>query len=127
MRYVGRQLAALSILLMMTTPVHAENWSNHDTAWEATYMAVHLADWGQTRDIAAHCNGDLNYYEKNPLLGSCPSTTTVDVYFLTTGVLHYKIAQTLSPRYRRMFQVGTLALQINSINNNKKIGLKISF
>jgi len=125
MKWFGWRLSVFCSLLIFLPTAHA--WTNHDTAWESAYMVAHLTDWGQTRDIAANCNSDTDYYEKNPLLGTCPSSTSVDIYFLTTGVAHAKIAQMLTPRYRRLFQVTTLALQINSINNNKKIGLKISF
>lgn len=101
-------------------------WDWDDTAMESLYMAAHIADWGQTRDIAQQC-GEGSYAETNPIIGRCPSIVRVNAYFFTTALLHAGLAKMLPKKYRRMFQVGTLGMQIGYISNNASIGLKVNF
>ena len=105
---------------------NANAWSNADTAWEIGYLATHIADWGQTRDIAAQC-GQGTYYETNPALGRCPSENKVNAYFLGTALLHAGVAHLLPQKYRRTFQSATMMMQVGVISNNAKIGLNIKF
>jgi hypothetical protein len=125
MKSISRIAISIGLLMSFVAPAHA--WSDEDTAWESAYLATHLVDWGQTRDIANKCDSDTDVYEKNPLLGSCPSTMEVNLYFIGTALLHTSASRMLPVKYRRMFQMGTLGLQLNSVNNNKRIGLKVSF
>jgi len=97
-----------------------------DSLWEASYLLTHLADWGQTRDIALQCGGG-GYYEMNPIIGSCPSLTRVDTYFIATALLHMGVSRVLPQKYRRFFQGSTMAMELGYITNNASIGLKIKF
>jgi hypothetical protein len=124
-RSISSSLAALFALFIISPAAHA--WSQQDTIWETAYLAAHVADWGQTRDIAKQCASSGNYKESNTLLGECPSGDAVNAYFLGTALLHAGAAHMLPRKYRRMFQVGTLGMQLNVINSNKQIGLKVSF
>ncbi len=119
----------ISLLVVMVTTIApaAHAWSEKDSMWQAAYLATHIADWGQTRSIADSCAKGGQYYETNPILGRCPSMQMVNAYFISTALLHAGVAQMLPPKYRRWFQTGTLAMQLNVISNNKNIGLKISF
>ena len=101
-------------------------WSKKDTYWEAAYMATHLADWGQTLDIASQCESGA-YYETNPVMGKCPSAQTVNAYFIGTALLHYGVAKALPRKYRRMFQAGTIGMELSYITNNASIGLNVKF
>jgi len=113
------------LLVFFTSPV-ANAWSKKDTYWETAYLVTHLADWGQTLDIASQCETG-NYYETNPVMGKCPSAQTVNAYFLGTALLHYGVAHALPRKYRRMFQAGTIAMELSYITNNASIGLNIKF
>ncbi len=104
----------------------AQAWSKKDTYWQAAYFATHLADWGQTLDIAGQCESG-SYYETNPILGKCPSAQTVNAYFLGTALLHYGAAKMLPRKYRRMFQAGTIGMELSYISNNASIGLNVKF
>jgi len=113
----------LSLFLASTS---ANAWSKKDTYWEAAYLTTHLADWGQTLDIARQCESGT-YYETNPVMGKCPSAQTVNAYFLATALLHYGAAHMLPPKYRRMFQIGTIGMELSYIANNASIGLNVNF
>lgn len=111
-------------VLLVSTQSFA--WTKEDTAWESAYLMAHIADWGQTRDIASQC-GVGTYAETNPLLGSCPETNWVNTYFMATALAHVALTTVLPKKYRRMFQVGTLAMEIGYVSNNASIGLRASF
>jgi len=104
----------------------ANAWSDKDTMWQMAYLSSHIADWGQTRDIASQCNAGL-YYETNPILGRCPNTQWVNRYFIATALLHVGVANILPGKYRRLFQAGTMLMELNYVNSNANIGLKNSF
>lgn len=104
----------------------ANRWTMQDTLWEAAYLMTHVADWGQTRDISAQC-GSGGYYEVNPVIGRCPSMSRVNLYFLSTALLHAGTATLLPKKYRRFFQTSTMVMEIGYITNNYNIGLKVNF
>lgn len=110
--------------LVVSTSTRA--WTTEDSMWQLAYIAVHMADWGQTRDIAAQCEQGA-YFETNPIIGKCPSSQWVNTYFLTTALLHTGVARNLPQKYRRMFQAGTLGMELGYVTNNAKIGLNIRF
>lgn len=125
---LGRKLPfvlVVAVFCLLSSKVNAE-WDWSDTAVESMYFAAHITDWGQTRDIARQCGEGL-YAETNPIIGRCPSIGRVNTYFFATALLHAGIATILPKKYRRMFQVGTLGMQIGYISNNANIGLKVSF
>ncbi|MDH5301143.1 MAG: hypothetical protein OEW58_07260 [Gammaproteobacteria bacterium] len=105
----------------------AQAWSTQDSMWQGAYLTAHVADWGQTRDISVHCNSGGSYSETNLLLGRCPSLAEVNSYFLGTAILHTGAAYLIPHKYRRAFQLSTLGMQLNFVNNNKQIGLKFNF
>ncbi|MDH5301848.1 MAG: hypothetical protein OEW58_10855 [Gammaproteobacteria bacterium] len=114
-----------ALMVLMAPAAHA--WTKQDTLWQSAYLTAHVADWGQTLDIAEHCSTTGEYRESNAVMGSCPSVQMVNAYFLSTALIHTGVAHALPSKYRRMFQVGTLGMQLNVINSNKQIGLKVNF
>ena len=117
-------MAVLMMCGLMCT--NAQAWSEKDTYWEAAYLTTHLADWGQTLDIASQCESGA-FYETNPVMGKCPSAQKVSAYFIGTALLHYGVAKVLPRKYRRMFQAGTMVMELNYITNNASIGLNVKF
>jgi len=117
----------LFVLISFSTVGSAANaWTKKDTYWEAAYFATHIADWGQTLDISSQCQSGT-YYETNPVMGKCPSAQTVNAYFIGTALLHYGAAHMLPRKYRRMFQAGTIGMELSYITNNASIGLNVKF
>ncbi|MDH3325974.1 MAG: hypothetical protein OEM38_04570 [Gammaproteobacteria bacterium] len=116
----------LVLLTIIFVSSAANAWSKKDTYWEAAYLATHVADWGQTLDISSQCQSGA-YYETNPIMGKCPSSQTVNAYFIGTALLHYGAAHMLPKKYRRMFQAGTMGMELSYITNNASIGLNVKF
>lgn len=118
--------AIVIIAAMITTTANADDWTARDTQWQAAYLTLHAIDWGQTRDIANKCSS-TPYYERNPALGSCPSRSVVDFWFVTTAISHTAIMRMLSPKKRRAWQKTTITTQFAMTANNYHIGLQVAF
>ena len=116
----------ISFFTLSFVAVQAFAWSKKDTYWQAAYLVTHIADWGQTLDISRQCETG-NYYETNVIMGRCPNAQTVNTYFIATALLHYGVAHSLPPKYRRMFQMGTIGMELSYISSNASIGLNIKF
>jgi hypothetical protein len=98
-------------------------WTQTDTALQLSYTALHIADWGQTLDIENH----PNRYETNPILGANPTRGEINTYFATTLGLHWLIARVLPQKWRTQFQLGTIALEFNVVNDNRSAGIRVNF
>ncbi|MEK6748520.1 MAG: hypothetical protein AABY83_04860 [Pseudomonadota bacterium] len=117
-------MISLSATVMFSRPALA--WTGSDSAFEAAYLLTHVADWGQTRDIAVRCESG-RYFETNLVMGRCPNIASVNTYFVSTALLHMGASYLLPAPYRRIFQTGTIGMQIGYINNNANIGLNLRF
>lgn len=105
-------------------PSEAGNWSDDDTKWQAAYLALHVADWGQTRDIAARPG---RYTEMNPMLGDHPSRKRVDSHFVVTAIMHTAVSYVLPPDWRRLWQHISVGVGVGTVVQNARIGLQINF
>lgn len=94
---------------------------------EAAYLALHIADWGQTRNIAKHPE---KWNEVNKILGPHPSTKEVDRYFALTGLGHVALSKLLedSPQLNDWFKAMTIGLEAGIVGRNKfKFGINSTF
>jgi hypothetical protein len=96
-------------------------------------MALMFGDWGQTRYIAQHPG---EYYETNPILGRHPKTSAVDLYFLSALVIHPVVSYLLPSKAqvfgfdinpRRIWQAGTIIVELGCVSNNARLGIGFSF
>jgi len=120
-----------AVLGLLSGPAAAE-WTTADTAREVTYLGLHVADWGQTLDIAE--NDD--FYETNPVLGKQPSRGEVNRYFALTGLTHVAISAVLPNEAtfmshdwnpRASWQYVSIAVEGSTVYRNYKIGIRIEF
>ena len=70
-------------------------WSKADKERQALYMAMHLADWAQTKNIAR--NPEKFYEKVNLILGDHPHPDKVDAYFALTGQRNYILRTNYRP------------------------------
>lgn len=125
---MNKTILAVSLLLPGT--VMAGDWSKADTEKEMLYLAFHIADWGQTRNIK-HSNGE--YEELNPILGKNPSIRRIDSYFVFTGIAHpivsylLKDCTILQYSCKNLFQYSTITMEAYVVYRNNSIGLQIDF
>jgi hypothetical protein len=109
------------IFLLLTSPAFAGDWSAADRQREATFLTLHTVDWLQTRTIAKQ----NYYYEQNAILGRHPSIGKVNVYFASTALAHYLIADRLSPEWRKGFQYISIGISGGAVLNNISLGIRL--
>lgn len=130
-RFWGIWLAILACFGLGAGPVYASDWTKADTAWQLGYLALHVADWGQTRNIVRRadtgCDGDPTCIERNPFLGRNPSLKRVDTYFAVTALAHTAISYALPSDWRRGWQMITIGMEAGVVGYNYSIGLKMDF
>lgn len=118
-------------IAVASTPICASDWTKADTAREAAYLTLLVADWGQTRNIvrraATGCDGDSTCIERNPFLGRNPSIRRVDSYFALSALTHVTISYLLPPDWRRGYQMFTIGFQAGIVGYNYSIGLNVDF
>lgn len=110
--------------LLLVPGISLAEWSDGDTFREANYMAFHIADWGQTRNIA---NNPDKYHERNPLLGKHPSIKRVDTHFVVGALVHIGVAYILPRTTREAFQYVTTGFEAAVVFNNNRVGLRVDF
>lgn len=114
------------IILFIPAILYADEWTKEDIYSATIFTSATMIDWGQTRDIVK--NSDYGYYEKtNIYLGKNPSLNEVDTYMPLAIISSLTIAHFLPRDWRTKFLYGVSFLELGTIYNNKKIGLKINF
>ena len=79
---------------------------------EASYVAIALADYAETKIITGDC------YEGNPLIGECGERVPAEAYFATMIGLHLLVAHLLPGRARTIWQGVTIGVQGRTVVNN---------
>lgn len=125
MKHISRMAALTALVALLAAPAHgADPWSARDVALQATYTALHVMDWGQTRYIATHPE---RHFERNPLLGRHPHKDKVDLYFAGTLVAHTVVTHLLPKEWRPWWQGVTIALEGSCVGWNIAGGVKVRF
>jgi hypothetical protein len=88
-----------------------------NTATLITSTASIACDWGQTRSAASEA-WSRGRWEANPIMGSKPSTATVDVYFLSALAVNAAFWIALPRQVRSVAPVAITAAQVDTIAGN---------
>ena len=112
------------VLLFISSPAFASDWSKDDVTREAIILVIHTVDWGQTRTIAKNPN---QWRERNAPMGDHPSVSDVNKHFVLTGLVRVGISHFLSPETRKYWQYASIVIGGTNIARNHHIGLRISF
>jgi len=111
-------------LLFSSSCFAADSWTDGDTNREYAYLALHTADWLQTRQISKHPE---RWGESNLILGKHPSTRNVDVYFALAGLAHYEVAKLLPTEWRKAFQYLSIGIEAGYVAHNLAFGVRAKF
>lgn len=95
----------------------ADEWTKEDTYRQVGYLTLHGTDWVQTDRV----------YDLNPILGHTPSTKRVNIYFLTTSMLHTGISWLLPSEARKAFQIFTIAIEGGVVVQNYQLKISSKF
>ena len=115
----------LAVLILTATSAEARPLTRAEAIAEGTYLALHIADWAQTLEIAERCGGVFfengqwhkPLHEINPILGRCPSKGKVNTYFLLTGIGHV-FATKYFDEWRPVWLGGTIGLEAYMVEQN---------
>ena len=122
MKYLTLLLLLLLLLFPTQSCIHTDPWTTQDKILQAAYLTAHTLDYLQTR------NADWDrFYETNPILGRAPSTQSVDIYFLSTALLHPLITHLLPQSWRKYWLGSTLLFETSVVCHNFHIGMGINF
>lgn len=114
----------LLVVLLLPNFAQAE-WTSVNTKKEATYIALHVIDWGQTRYIVEHPE---KYKEASPVIGNNPTLGKVDSYFIKSGIIHIGIGYILPQGYwRDLYQNISIGVKAGVVGYNYSLGVKVSF
>jgi hypothetical protein len=118
------------MILVLSVPVMAEEWETTDTL----LLTTRIIDWGQTRDIVTRqidtvrLDGTYYHYQENNLiLGSHPSITQVDLYFIALIGTDFLITKYANPTFKKWWNAIGIAIETYCITGNAQIGVKIKF
>ncbi len=115
-----KTLLLLIITLMITQScTHSQPWSTQDKILQSTYLSLHTTDWAQTRNA----DWSTGLHETNPILGNSPSQSSIDIYFILTGLAHCLVTHILPPVYRPYWQGLTILLEGYCVGKNFQLGM----
>ncbi len=89
-----------------------------------TSNALLVADWAQTRYIAAHPD---QYRELNPTIGEHPSTGTVNTHFVTALAINNAVFYALNEEHSRWWSMAIIGLEGTMVAHNAAIGIKLNW
>ncbi|MDH4275634.1 MAG: hypothetical protein OEW08_11385 [Gammaproteobacteria bacterium] len=119
-RWIHRVLFAFTLLIAMTRTVNA--WE--EVAWRTSAIAATTMDWLQTRDIARQCL-DNRVYEKNPILGRCPTRDRVDAYFVAVALGWTGVWYVLPRDWRNPLHISIFFIESKMVLGNAAIGVRM--
>lgn len=115
----------LSLCVLWSSAEAADwTWRTADTVREATWVTLHVVDWGQTLDIARQPE---RFHERNPFLGKHPSVGEVNAYASVWLLLHPTISFVLPPPYRDVWQYVSIGVTGSAVVMNFAVGLRVRF
>ena len=109
-----RAIMALVVLTLLPLQVFAgDPWDNYDKGLMAAAIAVNIAD-GLTTCRVIRRGG----CERNTFMPEYPSNNRVAVSVIVCTIMQYFIADSLPPKWRKVFLAGTIAMELNYVRHN---------
>jgi hypothetical protein len=123
------------LLLSISSTANAQ-WDTTNTVLEVTYQVASAIDWMQTHDIQERWIGRSKKHEGNNILGDYPSKDRIDIYFLTTSLLHLGVSYGLSKvdtpewmpiTFCKLWQASTATFEVGNDIRNFSMGIRLSY
>lgn len=114
------------VMSLMVNLAQAETrpWTSEERAWGYAAGALLVGDWLTTRNMTQRYNE--GYYERNPFLGSHPTTAQVNRHFMISVPLIFLVADNWESQ-RKHWLMGVTVLEAAMVANNLRIGLRIQY
>ena len=118
---------AMGLMLLADDARAADSWTKKNTAMEAAFVGLVVADYFQTIDIKNH--DDIR--EVNPvarvIIGHNPEPLQTAGYMAASVGIHWAISRTLPKGWREAWQAGTVVVQAGVVGSNYHLGLGVQF
>jgi hypothetical protein len=109
---MSRLVALMILMIGCAGNSYYKKWSALDLSLEAGFAITQTIDDVQTHSITKQCA------ETDPIIGVCGKGVGVDVFFVSSVVLHVAVAAVLPPKWRTVWQGVTLGLQVDNVYDN---------
>jgi hypothetical protein len=127
-----KKIATLTFaILLFPLTAFAGDWTQKDIYREIAWETLLLADYSQTLTISRNTE---RFHEYNPILGSHPRESSVNLYFASCAIIHPIVAHFLPPKSdahrwinRENWQNITIAIEVGAIGTNILAGIGFSF
>ncbi len=113
----------LCAILCLSGCASSSEWTRADTRWEIAFQVINIADAYTTMQIRHTAGIEEKNWLTRELIGAQPVEQDVALLFAAYGIGHYLISRSLPERWRRYYQVGTLAFSLAYVSNNCRLGL----
>ena len=97
--------------------------SNLDTRYEIAFQAINIVDAYTTARLRHTPGAEEQNLITQFIIGTQPKEADVILLFITYGISHYMIARALPERWRRSYQLGSIAYSTSLVINNCQLGL----
>ena len=112
------------LLLGIILPVKAKDpLTKRDIKAIYAFNILQTIDMFQTFEIVE----SDEWYETNPILGKHPNHGEVLGYFILRGLAHYETTKLIPAKYRDIWHTYNIVYNLDAINQNHKLGIRISF
>lgn len=119
-----KMLAAWLLMLpLIAQAIETDPLTDAQKVGTGVMLTTIFLDYRQTKDIKNH----PGFTEKNPILGRNPSDGKIDRYFAAAALGSVAVVYLLPDEYRWYFIGGVVAMQLNVIGHNKRVGVSFNF
>lgn len=104
----------VAALTMIGASLLAQGWRKSDTYWQLAVTGAYACDYLQTAELQKR----PGQHEINRLLGQRPTRATINQHFAAAVLANAAVAYALPIRYRRTWQVSSLAFEAYWVRRN---------
>lgn len=115
-----RRTLCFILISLLFGCTYTPKWDTTERLMATSAVMLTAIDCIQTQTIAQYPE---QYYERNPILGSHPSTTNVMIYFSITPLLALIVADQLNHASRKAWLSLWTGMELYTILHNERLGL----
>lgn len=116
-----RLFFCLVILGFSVTSTWASEGDSND------FLVSYIVNWSDTSVHFSGCNSQQFSNERHFLLGNCPTGNSINLYYLSTALMHYTAANILPKRYSRILKDNRVNFQMVVFGDTPVIGMTLNF
>lgn len=92
----------------------------------ADYLANYVINWEKTKSGFSGCeSGIVN--KEHFMLGECPTSNTINLYYVTGALLHYTAASLLPKKYSDRLKRADLVFNVSYTKYSSQFGISFYY